>query len=219
MTLLNALQNLTTRFDNPYTHWLVDRPVSNAVLADVVNTPIPDGRRAYDGTRAADNGGAGLDGKLRRYVTRDNENEFPAIRNELIEDMLDPQTVAKFEEMLGLDLSDAYLRVEVIADRKGFWLKPHKDIKEKLMSMLLYVNVCGESEELGTDIYDNDLNVVKTIPYRNNIAYLFAPGDDTWHGLEPGKVVQKERRSILINYVTFETCWKLPESKARRRAA
>ncbi len=25
-----------------------------------------------------------------------------------------------------------YLRVEVICDRQGFWLEPHKDIKEKL---------------------------------------------------------------------------------------
>ena len=86
------------------------------------------------------------------------------------------------------------------------------------MSLLVYVNLVGESEELGTDIYDDDLNVVKTIPYQNNIGYLFAPGDNTWHGLEP-KQIQKERRSVLINYVTFETAWKLPTPGRQRAAA
>jgi hypothetical protein len=120
--------------------------------------------------------------------------------------------------MLQRDLSDAYLRVEAIADVDGFWLKPHKDIKEKLMSMLVYVNIWGENEVLGTDIYDDDLNVVKTIPYRNNLGYLFAPGDNTWHGLEKKKI-NTVRRSILINYVTFETCWKVPDTRSQRAAA
>lgn len=218
MNLLKALRNTTTAFDEPYQHWLVDKPITPEMIAEVVGTPIPIGCRAYDGTRAADNGGGGLDGKLRQYITTENCSEFPAM-HKLINELLSPETVMHFEQILGRDLSDAYLRLEVIADRKGFWLKPHKDIKEKLMSMLVYVNMCGESENLGTDIYDGGLNVVKTIPYRNNIAYLFAPGDDTWHGMEKGKQIKQERRSILINYVTFETCWKVPNVRAMRGAA
>ena len=35
--------------------------------------------------------------------------------------------------MINKDLSNSYVRVEVICDREGFWLKPHCDIKEKLM--------------------------------------------------------------------------------------
>ena len=54
-------------------------------------------------------------------------------------------------------MSNSYVRVEVICDREGFWLKPHCDIKEKLMSCLLFVNKHNESEELGTDFYDSDL--------------------------------------------------------------
>ncbi len=218
MNLLNSLQNTTTTYEEPYRHWLVEKPITTDMVAEICATPIPDGRRAYDGTRAADNGGGGVDGKLRCYITTENCDEFPEM-HKLINELLAPQTVNHFEHILGRDLSDAYLRLEVIADRKGFWLKPHKDIKEKLMSMLVYVNVCGESEDLGTDIYDSELNVAKTIPYRNNIGYLFAPGDDTWHGMEKGKVIQQERRSILINYVTFETCWKVPSVRAMREAA
>jgi hypothetical protein len=217
MTIYTALRDTTTQYEEPYRHWLVNKPFSVDMVAEVAATPIPDGRRAYDGTRAADNGGEGVDGKLRCYITPKNVSEFPAM-GKLIHQMMAPEAILQIGRMIGRDLSDAYLRVEVIADRKGFWLKPHKDIKEKLMSLLVYVNLVGESDELGTDIYDDDLNVVKTIPYRNNIGYLFAPGEKTWHGLEQ-KTIQKERRSVLINYVTFETDWKLPDLQGQRAAA
>lgn len=217
MRLLHALRNTTQQHEFPYRHWLVDQPLDDVVLAEMVKTPIPDGRRAYDGTRAADNGGEGVDGKLRCYIEKSNVEEFPAI-GRLIEELTDPETIRWFEHALRRDLSGAYLRVEVIADREGFWLKPHKDIKEKLMSMLAYANPYGESENIGTDIYDSNLNIVKTVPYRHNIAYLFAPGDDTWHGLEK-KEIKRERRSMLINYVTFPTDWRLPDLQRQRRAA
>ena len=76
MTLLNALRNTTQQHDFPYRHWLVGSPLDNETLAEMVKTPIPEGRRAYDGTRAADNGGHGVDGKLRDEVFKvfDGEN-------------------------------------------------------------------------------------------------------------------------------------------------
>ena len=110
--------------------------------------------------------------------------------------------------MIGKDLSNSYVRVEIICDRKGFWLKPHCDIKEKLVSCLLFVNKHEESEELGTDFYNADLKKVKTLPYRDNYGYFFSSGPDTWHGMEK-KEIKKERRCLQVNYVTFETDWKV----------
>lgn len=216
MNLLYALKNSTTKFDDPYTHWVVEQPVTSEVLTEVVIAPMNKSPQAYDGTRSADDNG-GLDAKLRLPITDENVDEFPAL-GKLIDELLAPDTVMQFEKMLQRDLSDAYLRVEAIADVDGFWLKPHKDVKENLMSMLVFVNVWGEAEELGTDIYDEELNVVKTIPYRNNLGYVFAPGDNTWHGLEKKKI-STVRRSIQINYVTFETCWKVPDLHEQRAAA
>ena len=100
------------------------------------------------------------------------------------------------------------MRVEVICDRKGFWLKPHCDIKEKLISCLLFVNKSNESESLGTDFYDKELNKVKTLPYRDNYGYFFTSGPDTWHGMEKKEII-KERRCLQVNYVTFKTDWKV----------
>jgi hypothetical protein len=212
MPLLTALQRTTTSFDYPYPHWQVEGLLSDEMIAEISATPIPEGRRVYDGTRAADNGGGGVDGKLRCYVERANVHQFPALGG-LIDELMARETHQLIGEMIGRDLSQSCVRLEVIADRRGFWLKPHVDIKEKLMSLLVYVNTVGESEELGTDIYDEDLKKVKSIPYRNNLGYMFAPSHNTWHGFEQ-KPIRRERRSILINYVTFPTDWKLPMRKA-----
>ena len=102
----------------------------------------------------------------------------------------------------------SYVRLEVICDREGFWLKPHCDIKEKLMSGLIFVNNANESENLGTDFYNEKLEKVKTVPYKHNYGYLFTSGPNTWHGMEKKKI-KKERRCIQVNYVTFPTDWKV----------
>jgi len=208
MSLLNALRERTTRYDSPFRHWQIEGALTPAMVAEVGATEVPQGRRAYDGTRAGDNGGGGLDAALRCYVTPENVDRFPVLAG-LVEELLAPETIAYAEQLIDRDLRGASLRVEVIVDWNGFWLQPHKDMKEKLMTMQLYVNLAGESAELGTELYDAGLERVKTIPYRNNTGYMFAAGADTWHGLEK-KTVVKERRSVLINYVTFETGWKLP---------
>ena len=44
------------------------------------------------------------------------------------------ETHETISKMINKDLSNSYVRVEVICDREGFWLKPHCDIKEKLLS-------------------------------------------------------------------------------------
>jgi len=115
---------------------------------------------------------------------------------------VDPSLIKK-------NLSNSYIRVEVICDRQGFWLKPHCDIKEKLMSCLLFANPFNESVNLGTDFYDEKLNKVKTVPYKDNYGYLFTSGPNTWHGMEK-KEIKIERRCLQINYVDgFKTDWKV----------
>jgi hypothetical protein len=77
------------------------------------------------------------------------------------------------------------------------------------MSCLLFANPDNyESEELGTDFYDKNLKLVKTVLYKNNYGYVFTSGPDTWHGLEK-KEIKRDRRCLQVNYVTFETDWKV----------
>ncbi|MFL2886858.1 MAG: hypothetical protein ACJZ4H_02480 [Candidatus Pelagibacter sp.] len=219
MSFLNSVLNKSKKYEDPFLHWELNEPLTEEQIKEIVNADIANPMEHslnYDGTRAID-GGEGKfregisDGgkalKFRCFITKDNSNEFPGLSN-LIKELQNKQTYEKISKLIRKDLSNAYVRLEVICDRTGFWLKPHCDIKEKILSCLLFVNKHNESEELGTDFYDNNLNLIKTMPYRDNYGYFFSSGPNTWHGMEKKEIV-KERRCLQLNYVDFKTDWKV----------
>ena len=191
--------------DFPFNHWQFSNCLDENTLNEISYSKIPNGERAYDGTRAADHTGKGIDGKLRLFIAKDNHEYFPSL-TKLINSLQSHKIVNQISELIKKDLSKSFVRLEVIGDKEGFWLKPHKDISEKLMTMMIWANPYNESSNLGTDLYDKDFKLVKTIEYIHNSGYFFSSGEDTWHGLEL-KEIKKERRCIQINYVSFETDW------------
>jgi len=219
MSFLNSVLNQSKKYEEPFQHWELNQPLTEEQIKEIVKADIDNPSEHnlnYDGTRAIDGGEGDFregisDGgkalKFRCFITKENSNEFPALTN-LIKELQNKQTCEKISNLIGKDLSNSYVRLEVICDRKGFWLKPHCDIKEKLMSCLLFVNKHNESEDLGTDFYDSNLNLVKTLPYKDNYGYFFSSGPNTWHGMEKKDIVQ-ERRCLQVNYVDFKTDWKV----------
>ena len=197
--------NNTVEYSNPFQHWEMSECLDNKTLDEISFAKIPEGSRVYDGTRAADHTGKGVDGKLRLYLTKENCQYYPNLKK-LINKLQSNYTSSKLSKLLNKNLSKSYVRLEIIADKKGFWLKPHKDIKEKLMTMMIWTNPYNESKDLGTDLYNNNFEIIKTVNYEHNCGYFFASGQDTWHGLEEKKI-KNERRCIQINYVTFNTDW------------
>lgn len=191
--------------DYPFKHWEISKCLNDKTLNEISYTNIPDGQRSFDGTRAADHTGGGVDGKLRLFIDNDNSHNYPNLTN-VINELQKKELYEKIGDLINKDLSNSFVRLEIIGDKKGFWLKPHKDISEKLMTMMIWANPYEESESLGTDLYDNDFKLVKTIKYLHNNGYFFSSGQDTWHGLEL-KEIKKERRCIQINYVSFQTDW------------
>ena len=219
MSFLNSINNNSKKFTNPFDHWELNKPLTEDQINEIINADIAnpsDHNLNYDGTRAIDGGEGNFrqgiaDGgkalKFRCFVTKENTNNFPHL-TKFIQELQSKETTNKVSELTGKNLSNSYVRVEVICDRQGFWLKPHCDIKEKLMSCLLFVNKHNESEDLGTDFYDNNLKKVKTLPYKDNYGYFFTSGPNTWHGMEK-KEIKKERRCLQVNYVSFKTDWKV----------
>jgi len=198
------LSNLT-HSDYPFNHWQFNNCLDKNTLDEISYSNIPSGERVYDGTRAADHTGQGIDGKLRLFITKENNQNYPFL-TKLINSLQSNEMVDKISKLINKDLSKSFVRLEVIGDKKGFWLKPHKDISEKLMTMMVWANPYKESSNLGTDLYDKEFNLVKTIKYIHNSGYFFSSGEDTWHGLEE-KQIKRERRCIQINYVSFKTDW------------
>ena len=219
MGLFKSLKDRTKSYDIPFRHFELNEPLSDDAIKEIYDTHISDPKKEnlkYDGTRALDGGegfyrpgikGGGKAKKFRCYVTKENSNKFPHL-TKFIEELQSKEVYKMFGSLIEKDLSNSYVRLEVISDREGFWLKPHCDIKEKLMSSLVFVNLFNESENLGTDLYDKELKKIKTVPYKNNYGYFFTSGPNTWHGMEK-KEIKKERRCIQINYVSFKTDWKV----------
>ena len=219
MSFLNSLNNKSKQFELPFKHWELSEPLTTEAINEIIKADIANPNELkleYDGTRAIDGGegkfreGISTGGKalkFRCFITKENSKDFPGL-TKFIEELRHKETHQKISNMIGKDLSNSFVRVEVICDRKGFWLKPHCDIKEKLLSCLLFINNENESESLGTDFYDNNLKKVKTLPYKHNHGYFFSSGPNTWHGMEKKEII-KERRCLQVNYVTFETDWKV----------
>ena len=219
MEFLNSLKKRSKHFNSPFSHWELNEPLSRGAIDEICKTEIADLTQMninYDGTRAIDGGegkfrkgisSGGKAIKFRCFIGKENSKDYPHLKS-LIEELRSKDTYEYISQLIKKDLSKSYIRVEVICDRQGFWLKPHCDIKEKLISCLLFVNPFNESENLGTDLYDEKLKKVKTLPYKNNYGYFFTSGPNTWHGMEK-KEIKKERRCLQVNYVSFETDWKV----------
>ena len=219
MTFLNSIINDSKKYEFPFDHWEYNNPLTEGAIQEIITADIPDVSEhnlAYDGTRAIDGGAAefregiasgGKAIKFRCFVSKENASQFPNLVK-FINELQSKETYQKISKMINKDLSNSFVRVEVICDREGFWLKPHCDIKEKLMSGLIFVNNKNESEDLGTDFYNQKLEKVKKVPYKHNFGYFFTSGPNTWHGMEKKKILN-ERRCIQVNYVTFTTDWKV----------
>jgi len=217
MEFLNSLKTRSKFHKVPFDHWELNKPLTTGSIEEICNVEIINLKELkidYDGTRAID-GGEGkfregiLSGgkalKFRCFVEKNNSKDFPNLTS-LINELRLKDTYQYISELIKRDLANSYVRVEAICDRQGFWLKPHCDIKEKLISCLLFANPFNESEDLGTDFYDEKINKVKTVPYKDNYGYFFSSGPNTWHGMEK-KMIKKERRCLQVNYVTFKTDW------------
>ena len=217
MEFLNSLKQRLKHYNSPFDHWELNEPLTEEAIKEICKAEIVDLTKMninYDGTRAIDGGegkfregisGGGKAIKFRCFIGKDNSENFPNLIN-LIEELRSKDIYGYIGELIKKDLSKSYIRIEVICDRQGFWLKPHCDIKEKLVSCLVFANPYGESENLGTDFYNEKLEKIKTIPYKHNYGYFFTSSSNAWHGMEK-KEIKKERRCLQINYVTFKTDW------------
>ena len=60
-------------FQDMITH-ILDNAAGKTTLNEISYSSVPSGERVYDGTRAADYTGEGIDGKLRLFITKENRD-------------------------------------------------------------------------------------------------------------------------------------------------
>ncbi len=179
--------------DRPYRHWNLAKPLPESVAVAVLVLPIPPAIVGdNDGVRDRDNG-------MRTFFTPSLRAKYPVCQR-FAEAMQRPEIARQFAKTCGIEVEGSFLRMEYIQDLDDAWLEPHRDIKEKLFSMVIYLCTGPEVPNWGTDIYDDDKRWIGRTSAEFNTAVIFVPGPNTWHGFDR-RPINGVRRLLEINYV------------------
>lgn len=181
------------REEKPYRHWKMTDVLPTDMCTGLLTLPIaPPTIYDRDGTRDTYN-------QSRAFITPELRRDFPACQ--VLADALQRADVARqLAETFEIVAEGSHLRVEYIQDTDGAWLEPHRDIPDKLFSMVVYLCTGPEAKEWGTDIYDDDRKWIGRAAADFNTAVTFKAGPNTWHGFDK-RPIKGVRRLLEINYV------------------
>ncbi len=179
--------------DWPYRHWKLSDVLPESICTGILSLPIaPPMLGKTDGTRNTYN-------SRRTFITPSLRAKFPTCAV-LAEALQRPDVARLMAETCHIAAAGSYLRMEYIQDTDGAWLEPHRDIPEKLFSMVIYLCTGPEAKDWGTDIYDSERRWVGRSSAEFDSGVIFVPGPATWHGFDPRPIIGV-RRLMEINYV------------------
>jgi len=182
----------SSRADQPYRHWKLQDVFPLNLCTGILTLPIaPPFLGRTDGTRNSYNA-------ARCFITPELRAKFPTCQA-LSEALQRPDVARLLAETCDIQVEGSNLRMEYIQDIDGAWLEPHRDIPEKLFSMVVYLFTGPDASEWGTDIYDADRRWIGRSSGEFNSGVIFVPGPATWHGFDPRPIVGV-RRLMEINY-------------------
>ena len=182
----------------PFKHWLFDGVLSEETIDELLKLPLPVPKiEKHTGKRESQN-------QTRIFLNKECCNKHSVAKN-VANVFNHPSIISKLSNICGRDLTRGKLRIEYTLDTGDFWLEPHLDIKEKLVTFLIYLSKDPGSSEWGTTIYNRDLSFHSKAPYKSNMGLMFMAGEDTWHGV-PKQNIQGIRKNLIINFVTKD--WK-----------
>ena len=191
------LKNTTYKY-LPFSHWVFDKVFPKIIIDELLKLPFQAPKiEHYTGKRESNN-------QTRVFFNKENCEKFKVI-NDLVKVFNNSKIIDQLGNICGRDLTKGKLRIEYTMDTGDFWLEPHLDIKEKLLTFLVYLSKDPGSNEWGTTIYNPDLTFHSKAPYRSNLGLMFNQGINTWHGV-PKQNIQGIRKNLIINYVTND--WK-----------
>ena len=196
-TIIDNLKKVKVE-SNPFNHWIYNKVLPEETVDELLKIPIdPPKISFYSGKRETNN-------QTRIFFNEENCKKYFILKN-IVTIFNHPNIILQLSNICGRNLTKGKLRIEYTMDTGDFWLEPHLDIKEKLLTFLVYLSKDQKSIEWGTTIYNSDLSFHSKAPYKSNLGLMFMAGTDTWHGV-PKQNIQGVRRNIIINYVTSD--WK-----------
>jgi len=141
----------------------------------------------------------------------------------LAEDLLSDEYRAAVSAASGLELASAPMEVNVIHYGAGSWLGPHVDLKEKILTHILYFNDDWNPRDGGClnilRAKDPEQMAAEIRPLVGNSA-LLVRSDHSWHSVSPvAQGCTTSRRSLNVIFHlpgSVSTMWP-PRAKARLR--
>lgn len=182
-------------FHEPFKYWTLTDALPLDVADDLADFQPPKENIAYDtqGERATRN-------SQRIFINEAMRQKYPKL--DMIAHVLDSADIRSyFEDICSISLKKTALRIEFCCDGPGFWLKPHRDIGAKKLTLIVPLSKSSKATNWGTDLLNANGKVVARASAAFNSGLLFIPGDNTWHGFSP-RSIQGLRRTLIINYVS-----------------
>ena len=134
-----------------------------------------------------------------------NENNLGLVWKSLAHEVISD----KFREVLGsfvkVNLKDLSLEVNVIEYGEGAYLGPHLDLKEKVLTMILYFNEHWDEEGGCLSVLSSKKpeDFIKRIPPIVGNASILIRSDNSWHEVtKVTKILETPRRSLNIIFHT-----------------
>jgi hypothetical protein len=192
------------RLEEPYRRWRLNDVLPEKLCTGILTLPLlPPDLGKTDGTRNSYN-------HQRLFITPKLREDFPTCQV-LTEAFQQPEVAALLAKTCNINPEGSFVRIEYIQDIDGMWLEPHRDIPEKLFSMVINLFTGPEAAGWGTDIYDRDKKWCGRSTGEFNTGVIFIAGPHTWHGFEPRKIVGV-RRLMEVNYARHD--WRDKEQLA-----
>ena len=124
----------------------------------------------------------------------------------------------RFSGQQGIKLKDEMMLVQ---DRTNYYLGPHTDSKNKVITVLFYLPENDENVHLGTSVYSpkdpkfeciggphyrhQDFYKVTTMPMKKNSVFIFFKSSKSFHGVEPLNKKNISRNLLLYDIYCNES--------------
>ena len=140
--------------------------------------------------------------------------------HQLAQDLISDEYRMAISELTGIDLSTAPIEINVFHYGQGAWMGPHVDLKDKIVTHVLYFNSDWDIKDGGCLAILNSKNVEDTaylIPPLVGNSALLVRSNCSWHSVLPISPRSKtSRRCITVTFYhpqSISTMWP-PKEKA-----
>lgn len=104
-----------------------------------------------------------------------------------------------YEDCFKTDLSNTFMRAEIIHDRYPFFHDVHLDLPCKNLTIILNIDK-EDDKNLATDLYHTKNIHVKKLDWVPNGGIAFKITENAWHGFQPTEY-KGIRKIMIVNYV------------------